>query len=200
MLWQWNSDGFGTTTPNEDVDGNGTPLELNLRFPGQYYDVESGLHYNWNRYYDAEMGRYVTGDPIGLGGGLNTYSYAGGNPLYWIDPQGLELATPIYDSSNPIDRWIRDRDGGKRCVTPECAAGVLPNPKPRNAYQSCLFGCEMILGMVCGPAVLATMETGPGAAAAWVVCRQAMYVPCTLTCKEFYCEDGSKKPGWSGDD
>ncbi|WP_353409196.1 RHS repeat-associated core domain-containing protein [Arenicella sp. 4NH20-0111] len=44
-----------------------------------------GLH----RYYDPQTGRYVTSDPIGLRGGMNTYGYAGGNPLYWIDPDGL---------------------------------------------------------------------------------------------------------------
>ena len=62
--------------------------EQNLRFQGQYFDAETGLHYNRFRYYDPDCGRFVSQDPIGLFGGNNFYQYAP-NPLDWIDPLGL---------------------------------------------------------------------------------------------------------------
>ncbi|WP_230961613.1 RHS repeat-associated core domain-containing protein, partial [Burkholderia stagnalis] len=59
-----------------------------LRFAGQYFDRETGLHYNRHRYYDPTSGRFVSKDPIGLAGGFNVYQYAS-NPIEWIDPLGL---------------------------------------------------------------------------------------------------------------
>ncbi|MDF9619166.1 RHS repeat-associated core domain-containing protein [Pseudomonas entomophila] len=63
-----------------------------LRFQGQYEDLEMGLHYNRYRYYEPKLGRYLTVDPIGLAGGLNTYDYAAGNPLTYVDALGLNPA------------------------------------------------------------------------------------------------------------
>ncbi|WP_347567337.1 RHS repeat-associated core domain-containing protein [Nocardia sp. AG03] len=69
-----------------------------LRFPGQQYDAESGLHYNYKRYYDPETGRYTTNDPLGLGPSLNPNIYPH-NPTMWIDPLGL-TSTPSCGGSN----------------------------------------------------------------------------------------------------
>ena len=68
--------------------------------PGQYYDAETGLHYNWHRYYDPETGRYLTPDPIGLAGGINPFLYAEANPVSYIDPEGLNalLINPAISS------------------------------------------------------------------------------------------------------
>ncbi|HEY3299946.1 MAG TPA: RHS repeat-associated core domain-containing protein [Methylophilaceae bacterium] len=104
VLWRWDTEAFGNTLPNEDVDADGNKLTLNLRFPGQYYDKESGLHYNWHRYYSPKLARYLSPDPIGLAGGSNQFTYANSNPLSFTDPSGQNaiagacviVATSVY--------------------------------------------------------------------------------------------------------
>ena len=88
LVWTWESDAFGATLPNEDPGSTGTKVTINLRFPGQYFDRESGLHYNYRRYYDPKLGRYMSPDPVGLAGGNNLYAYVNGNPISVIDPEG----------------------------------------------------------------------------------------------------------------
>jgi RHS repeat-associated protein len=58
--------------------------------PGQYFDTETGLFYNWNRYYSPAIGRYISSDPIGLEGGMNTFNYALQSPVMYTDPEGLD--------------------------------------------------------------------------------------------------------------
>ena len=93
--WSWSLKGeaFGNTAPNQDPDGDGAALVLDMRFPGQRFDAASGLNQNYFRDYDSATGRYGQSDPIGLGGGLSTFGYVGGSPLYLIDPLGLESGT-----------------------------------------------------------------------------------------------------------
>lgn len=125
VVWSWHSDGFGNTTPNEDPDGNGQTTTVNLRFPGQYYDVETGLHYNYFRDYSPQTGRYIQSDPIGLAGGMNTYGYVGQNPLSFVDVTG----------ENPILRIILQKaiEKGSKARTTKKGANRLDNKQVRDA-------------------------------------------------------------------
>ena len=92
-VWEAEYEPFGKATVNQDPDGDGQIVINNLRFPGQYHDAETGLHYNYHRDYDPETGRYLQADPIGLVGGFNVYAYVDSNPLVAVDPLGLAKCT-----------------------------------------------------------------------------------------------------------
>jgi RHS repeat-associated protein len=79
ILWRWEGEAFGSAAPEL------ASATVNLRFPGQYFDVETGLHYNYFRDYDPSVGRYVQSDPVGVAGGLNTYAYTYNNPTGYFD-------------------------------------------------------------------------------------------------------------------
>lgn len=83
VVWTAEYDSFGKAQLGVNTISN------NLGFPGQYYDEESGLYYNWHRYYDPLLGRYLRADPLGLDAGLNFYVYVGNNPLGYVDWDGL---------------------------------------------------------------------------------------------------------------
>lgn len=103
IVWQADYTPFGTASITINT------IENNLRFPGQYYDAETGLHYNYHRYYDPDTGRYLTPDPIGLAGGINPFVYVLNNPVNFIDPWGLDTyrqnrVLGIIDSSGIATR------------------------------------------------------------------------------------------------
>jgi len=86
VIWQWAYQGnaFGELQPTST-----TGYTLNLRYPGQYYDAETGLIYNGERYFDSSSGRFAQADPAGFRGGIGLYVYGANNPLRYIDPTGL---------------------------------------------------------------------------------------------------------------
>ncbi len=90
--WPWTQNPFG------EQPASGNNYTLNLRYPGQYYDAETGLIYNGRRDYEPGTGRYAEADPLGLMGGINPYAYVGGNPVNLIDPLGLAALTACEKS------------------------------------------------------------------------------------------------------
>jgi len=87
-IWSMTQTPFGIATVNSDVDEDGVSVSNNFRFTGQYFDVETGLNYNYFRTYDPKLGRYTQADPIGLAGGMNRFGYVGANPVSFVDPTG----------------------------------------------------------------------------------------------------------------
>jgi len=117
-VWRWdNQEPFGNDVPNENPSGLGT-LVVPLRFPGQYFDRETNLAYNYFRDYDPAIGRYVKSDPIGLGGGVNMYAYVWQSPLKFFDSFGLEC-------------WWLDVGNAEKCDPTG-----LRRQKPTQEYQT----------------------------------------------------------------
>jgi RHS repeat-associated protein len=148
VRWEWaNANPFGAHLPNENPGGVGA-FVFNLRFPGQYFDSETGLHYNYFRDYDPAIGRYVQSDPIGLRGGVNTFGYVTANPLAWVDSEGLAACTYSVSSHTLVCRpngggqavqvgpgGVFSGQPGKCRNNPDCAQNASEGPIPMGDYK-----------------------------------------------------------------
>ncbi|NJC00727.1 RHS repeat-associated protein [Xanthomonas sp. 3272] len=119
-VWTWSLKGeaFGNTAPNQDPDGDGAALVLDMRFPGQRFDAASGLNQNYFRDYDAATGRYGQSDPIGLDGGISTYAYVKSKPLTWIDIFGLDGGLVCGPADNEFSDCSRTAPGAWKINPP----------------------------------------------------------------------------------
>ena len=137
ITWRWEGKAFGNTAPQS------FGATINLRFPGQYFDAETGLHYNYFRDYDPGLGRYIESDPIGLLGGPNTFSYADHNPLFNIDPRGLIHFPIVFDI---ICEGLADLIDSERKKWDQNVISVFENNQRRNkeTLDSELANCYAI--------------------------------------------------------
>ncbi len=133
LVWAGYHAAFGEM--RADISGSREYYPQPLRMPGQYFDEETGLHYNLFRYYAPECGRFISQDPIGLRGGLNLYAYAP-NPLKYIDPLGLTTCHGTTAQGNP------HYSGTDKPLT----TGATPNsiythidPKTGKAVQNAIY-------------------------------------------------------------
>ncbi|MCP4397723.1 MAG: hypothetical protein GY801_10540, partial [bacterium] len=133
VVWSATYSAFGEVSIDIELITN------NLRFPGQYFDAETGLHYNWNRYYDPDTGRYTRVDPIGFAGGdENLYAYVWSNPFFMIDPEG------------------KAGIGDFMLIPP----GIYPGIQKRMQRPRCKLGEYATTGLAAGaPALLTKWET-----------------------------------------
>ena len=134
VVWAAEHAPFGRAVVDDNPDGDATTVTFNVRFPGQYFDSETGLHYNYHRYYDPSSGRYLRSDPIGLEGGINAYVYGDGNPVVNIDIFGLRTSAPPPFRS-PLHRGLPVRPSHHHFPPiGRPVANVFNGPAPPNPY------------------------------------------------------------------
>lgn len=170
VIWQWPYSAFGHNRPvgvlrtssvgnRTSVEGTSPDIELNVRFPGQYFDQESGLSHNHARSYQPAQGRYVQADPMGVASGLNRFGYVGANPISRIDPWGLAdlnllpMSDNIHEFANawnPSGVFSVGAHGNPSIVqnqlsmplTPTQLAGLIKNHPSFNGQPVMLGSCN----------------------------------------------------------
>jgi RHS repeat-associated protein len=146
VAWQWAYSAFGDEKPttaktrfanaelNQSFGSTTVPaVTFNLRYPGQYYDQESNLHYNYHRSYSATTGRYTQADPIGLDGGWNRFGYVGQNPLGFTDPSGLIKIVLLAPNDPNYKAAVNYPDDPNMCII--IAHGGAQSVNKMNATQ-----------------------------------------------------------------
>ncbi len=118
----------------------------NLRFPGQYFDSETGLHQNWFRDYDSAIGRYREADPLGGLVATNIFTYTENNPVRNLDPQGLFVIVGCGNASPIVHSAARDAFR----VTRNCLPCGAQFERLRNALLNAVIDCNSSLINICG--------------------------------------------------
>ncbi|WP_253901045.1 RHS repeat-associated core domain-containing protein [Stenotrophomonas maltophilia] len=154
-IWEWSnkSEVFGNQIPSADPDGDGVAFELALRFPGQQATDASGLFYNYQREYEPMVGRYSQSDPIGLVGGISTYSYVSGNPASALDRLGLQsgaaramrLPPPAYRPGSGYQQWNPDLPGYGEGQAPAPYIDMSPIHSPIDAFIGATVSLPVIV-------------------------------------------------------
>ena len=140
IVWDAKYSSFGEATIEVAT------VENNLRFPGQYYDSESGLHYNYYRFYEPKLGRYLRTDPIGVAAGCNLFLYTWNNPANLVDSFGL-----ISETSKAVIKAVMDNPNLTAKQRTEIIRKIpdnLPNPDIHNPYITEEFPGDEIIKLV----------------------------------------------------